>query len=106
MELILERIIKDNEHQPVVQRTIFGWILSGPIYLHEFPQPFSEYHCLTDNEHHSYTILDSKGSTFEEGCITYFRVRQFAKIISYLRTLGMSQAAMSSVYPLKKILLL
>jgi hypothetical protein len=48
--IILKGLIKGNEYQPIAQKTIFGWIVSGPVSEHEFSNSAFQYHCSKDNE--------------------------------------------------------
>lgn len=47
----MERLRKGNSDEPIAQKTIFGWVLSGPISsIEEFSVPALEHHCSIDQE--------------------------------------------------------
>lgn len=48
--IILPGLIKGQPNAPVAQKTIFGWILSGPISQDATFLPVREYHCSSDLE--------------------------------------------------------
>ncbi|XP_011860154.1 PREDICTED: uncharacterized protein LOC105557508 [Vollenhovia emeryi] len=52
--IILKGLIKANQHEPIAQKTIFGWILSGPSgSLNDNSSEAIDFHCSTDQDLHN-----------------------------------------------------